>query len=80
MTISARAVLQCLESERFARTRGHFTKKLRFVTTLVIFGRMPWSDIAKELRIWPQRDATFFFGFRDESGQGGLLRELVPSG
>jgi len=60
MTISARAVLQCLESERFARTRRHFTKKVRFVITLVITGRIPWPGIAKKSLIWPQSDATFF--------------------
>jgi hypothetical protein len=71
MTISARAVLQCLESERFARTRGHFTKKLRFVTTLVIFGRMPWSGIAKKSRIWPQSGATFFLVSEMNLARGG---------
>jgi len=47
-TYFARAVLQCLESERFARTRAHFTKKVRFVTALVITGRRPWPGIAKK--------------------------------
>jgi hypothetical protein len=59
-TYFARAVLQCLESERFARTRAHFTKKVRFVTALVITGRRPWPGVAKKTRIWPQRGATFF--------------------
>ena len=56
----ARAVLQCLESERFARTRAHFTKKVRFVTALVISGRRPWPGIAFKSRIWPQSGATSF--------------------
>ena len=45
---SALAVVWCLESERFARTRRHFTKKVRFVTALVITGRRPWAGIAKK--------------------------------
>ena len=70
-TYFARAVLQCLESERFARTRAHFPKELRFVTTLVITGRMPWSGIAQKTRIWPQSGATFCLVSEMNLARGG---------
>ena len=61
-TISALAVFKCLERERFVRTRRHFTKKVRFVTALVITGRRPRPGIAKTKRIWPQ-SGQHLFGF-----------------
>ena len=70
-TIFARAILQGLESERFARTRAHFTKKVRFVTGLVITGRRPWPGIAKKIRIWLLSGATFFLVLGMDLARGG---------
>ena len=71
-TISALAVSKCLESERFARTRRHFTKKVRFVIALVITGRRPRPGIAtKRKRIWPRSGATFVVVSRMNLARGG---------
>ena len=79
-TISALAVFKCLGSERFVRTRRHFTKKVRFVIALVTTGRRPRPGIAKKKRIWPESGATFNVVSGMNLARGGLLRELVPPG
>ena len=74
-------VLFCSASRvSVSRARESFPKKLRFVTTLVITGRMPRSGIAKKITHLAAEWRNIIFGFRNESGQGRLLRELVPSG
>ena len=72
MTISALAVFKRLESERFVRTRRHFTKRVRFVTALVIFGRRLRPGIITKKRVWPQRGTIYFLVFRMNLAGGGF--------
>ena len=72
MTVSGSLCSRNLKSKCFDRTRQPFTKRVRFVTEFVTFGRKPRPGIAQTKPIWPQNGATYLLVSEMKLARGGF--------